>query len=195
MHSSKKFISHIFPVVIFYLFFYVPNSAMGLVFDRVAAKVNNEIITLSSVQERVEVLIKGKYGNDLAKLDEKKLLKEAVEMIVWEKLQLQEGKKMGFEVEDSAVEAALRNIEKNNGLEKGQLEQMLESEGRSLESYKDHIRNQILVSKIRRFELDRRTNVSDRKIAKYYHDNQKDFWEPGKSKVRHILVLLDLAYI
>ena len=76
-------------------------------------------------------------------------------------------------------------------MEKGQLEQMLESEGRSLESYKDHIRNQILVSKITRFELGRRTNVSDRKIAKYYHDNQKDFWESGKSKVRHILVLLE----
>ena len=108
---------------------------------------------MSSVQDRVE-LLKTKYKNDLANQDEEKLLKEAVEMIVGEKLQLQEGKKMGFEVEDSAVEAALRNIEKSNGLEEGQLEKMLESEGRSLESYKDHIRNQILVSKIRRFELD-----------------------------------------
>ena len=47
---------------------------MGLVFDRVAAKVNNEIITLSSVQERVEVL-KAKYQNNKADFDDKKLLK------------------------------------------------------------------------------------------------------------------------
>ena len=190
MHSSKKFISHIFPVVIFYLFFYVPNSAMGLVFDRVAAKVNNEIITLSSVQEKLEVL-RQKYKNNRTSIDEKKLLKDVVEMMVAEKLQLQEGKKMGLLVEESAVQAALKNIEKNNGLEEGQLAVMLESEGRSLEAYKNHIRDQILVSKMTRFELGRRITVSDRKILKYYQANQKDYWEEVKIKVRHILILLD----
>ena len=190
MHSSKKFISHIFPVVIFYLFFCVPNSAMGLVFDRVAAKVNNEIITLSSVQERVEVL-KAKYQNNKADFDDKKILIETLEMMVAEKLKIQEGKKMELQVEDSAVEAALENIEKNNGLEEGQLKVMLESEGRSLEAYKNHIRDQILISKITRFELGRRITVSDRKILKYYQANQKDYWEEAKIKVRHILILLD----
>ncbi|MEC8957043.1 MAG: SurA N-terminal domain-containing protein, partial [Nitrospinota bacterium] len=160
MNSSKKFISQIFLVVFFYLFFDVPNSALGLVFDRVVAKINSEIITLSSVQEKVEIL-KQKYNNNKASIDEKKLLKEAVEMMVAEKLQLQEGKKMGLLVEDSAVEAALKNIEKNNGLEEGQLKVMLESEGRSLESYKEHIRDQIGISKITRLELGRRIIVSD----------------------------------
>ena len=190
MHSSKKFISHIFSVVIFYLFFYVPNLAMCLVFDRVAAKVNNEIITLSSVQERVEVL-KAKYQNNKADFDDKKILIETLEMMVAEKLKIQEGKKMELLVEDSAVEAALVNIEKNNGLEEGQLKVMLESEGRSLEAYKNHIRDQILISKITRFELGRRITISDRKILKYYQANQKDYWEEVKIKVRHILILLD----
>ena len=190
MHSSKKFISHIFSVGFFCLFINAPNSAMGLVFDRVAAKVNNEIITLSSVQEKLEVL-RQKYKNNRTSIDEKKLLKDVVEMMVAEKLQLQEGKKMGLLVEDSAVEAALKNIEKNNGLEEGQLAVMLESEGRSLEAYKNHIRDQILVSKITRFELGRRITVSDRKILKYYQANQKDYWEEAKIKVRHILILLD----
>ena len=166
--------------------------SIGRVFDRVVAKVNTDIITLSSVQERVEVL-KRKYKNDLAKPEEKTLLKEAVEMMVAEKLKLQEGKKIGLLVEDSAVEAALKNIEKNNGLEEGQLAAMLESEGRSLESYKKNIRDQILVSKITRYELSNRIKISNRKIEKYYHDNQKDFWEEGRFKVRHILILLRKA--
>ena len=188
MNSSKKFISLIFPLAFFSLVFNLPDLAMGRVFDRVVAKVNNEIITLSSVQERVEIL-KQKYKNNSADFDEKKLLKEAVEMMIGEKLQLQEGKKIGLEVEDSAVEAALKNIEKNNGLEEGQLAAMLEAEGKSLESYKNHIRDQILVSKITQYELGSRIKISDKKIAKYYHDNQKDFWEEGKFKVRHILIL------
>ena len=189
MNSSKKFINQILPVVFLFFFFSSPNLAISRIFDRVVAKVNTEIITLSSVQERVEVL-KQKYKNDPAKLDEKALLKQAVELLVTEKLKLQEGKKIGLLVEDSAVESALKNIEKNNGLEEGQLAAMLESEGRSLESYKNNIRDQILVSKITQYELSGRIKISDRKIEKYYHDNQKDYWEEGKFKVRHILILL-----
>ena len=34
-------------------------------------------------------------------------------------------------------------------------------------------------------------NISDRRVAKYYHDHQKEFWESGKVKVRHILILFE----
>jgi parvulin-like peptidyl-prolyl isomerase len=166
------------------------GTAMAKVFDRVVAKVNSEIITLSSVNERVE-LLRQKYRGDFQGRGEKEILDEALNTIVEEKLQLQEGKKRGLEVDDSAVEAAVKDIEKKNGLEEGQLAAMLESEGRSMESYKNHIRDQILVSKVVRFELGSRVSVSERKIAKYYHENQKDFWDPGKARVRHILILTE----
>jgi len=166
------------------------DNAVAKVFDRVVAKVNSEIITLSFVDERVE-LLRQKYRGDFKGRDEKDILQEALQTIVEEKLQLQEGKKRGLVVDDSAVEAAVKDIEKKNGLEEGQLASMLISEGRSMESYKNHIRDQILVSKIVRFELGSRVSISERKIAKYYHANQKDFWDPGKARVRHILILTE----
>jgi len=184
----KKLVSQaIFSTILFWTFL-MPGLAAGKVFDRVVAKVNSEIITLSSIEERAEIL-KTKYRNDLAKPEDKEILREALDMMVEEKLQLQQGKKMNLEVDDAAVDAAIKDIEVKNGLAEGQLAVMLESEGRSMESYKNHIREQILVSKITQFELGSRVSVSGRKIDKYYHDNQKDFWEPGKARVRHILIL------
>ena len=44
--------------------------------------------------------------------DEKKILGEALEILIEEKLKLQQGKKMGFEVDDIAVDAAINEIEK-----------------------------------------------------------------------------------
>jgi peptidyl-prolyl cis-trans isomerase SurA len=189
MRLLKKFINHSFFAILLFLIFFMSDSAIAKVFDRVVAKVNSEIITLSSVNERVELLkqkIQGDYQGS-----EEEILDEALNMIVEEKLQLQEGKKRGLEVDDSAVEAAVKDIEQKNGLQEGQLAVMLESEGRSMESYKNHIHDQILVSKVVRFELGSRINISERKIAKYYHKNQKDFWDPGKARVRHILILTE----
>jgi peptidyl-prolyl cis-trans isomerase SurA len=190
MSLSKKLIKQAFFVILLGLALSMSDAAVAKVFDRVVAKVNNEIITLSSVNERVE-LLRQKYRGDFKGRDEKEVLDEALNTIVEEKLQLQEGKKRGLAVDDSAVEAAVKDIEKKNGLEEGQLAAMLESEGRSMESYKNHIRDQILVSKVVRFELGSRVSISERKIAKYYHDNQKDFWDPGKARVRHILILTE----
>jgi peptidyl-prolyl cis-trans isomerase SurA len=163
------------------------DTAIAKVFDRIVAKVNSEIITLSSVNERVE-LLKQKVRGDY---NEEEILDEALNSIVEEKLQLQEGKKRGLVVDDSAVDAAVKDIEQKNGLQEGQLAVMLESEGRSMKSYKNHIRDQILLSKVVRFEMGSRVNISERKIAKYYYDNQKDFWEPSKARVRHILILTE----
>jgi peptidyl-prolyl cis-trans isomerase SurA len=189
MRLLKKLINQSFFAILLFLMFFMSETAIAKVLDRVVAKVNSEIITLSSVNERVE-LLKQKLRRDY-KGSEEEILGEALNTIVDEKLQLQEGKKRGLQVDDSAVEAAIKDIEKKNGLQEGQLAVMLESEGRSLESYKNHIRDQILLSKVVRFEMGSRVSISERKIAKYYHSNQKDFWESGKARVRHILILTE----
>ena len=194
MMSSKKLNKQIFFIVFLCLVFMNVNSIEGKIFDRVAAKVNTEIITLSSIETRAEVLKQKKMQNDDENQisdDGKRFLQEALDMIIDEKLQIQHGKKMGFEIDDITVDAAIKNIEKNNSLEEGQLLDMLESEGKSIEAYKNRIRDQILVSKIVRFEMGSRVVVSKRKVEKYYHDNQKKFWEPGKVRVRHILILFE----
>ena len=190
MSLLKKLINQALFAILLSLMFFMSDTAMAKVFDRVVAKVNSEIITLSSVNEKVE-LLRQKYRGDFKGRDEKEVLNEALNTIVEEKLQLQEGKKRGLAVDDSAVDAAVKDIEKKNGLEEGQLASMLISEGRSLETYKNHIRDQILVSKVIRYELGSRVSVSERKIAKYYYANQKDFWEPVKARVRHILILTE----
>ncbi len=189
MMSSIKLTKQTLFAVILCLVFMKPSLVEGKIFDRIVAKVNNEIITLSSIEGRVNAL-KEKYGNDMGN-DENAILLEALETMIDERLKLQEGKKMGFEVDDITVDAAIKEVEKNNSLEDGQLAAMLEAEGKSLENYKNIVRNQILVSKITRFELGSRMAISGRKIAKYYHDNQKEFWESSQVRVKHILILFE----
>jgi RNA polymerase-interacting CarD/CdnL/TRCF family regulator len=76
-----------------------PSMVEGKIFDRVVAKVNSEIITLSSVEGSANTL-KEKYRNDTENYDENQILREALEIMIEETLKLQQGKKMGFEVGD-----------------------------------------------------------------------------------------------
>ncbi|HIB43756.1 MAG TPA: hypothetical protein EYO37_07310 [Nitrospina sp.] len=163
-------------------------SVHARVLDKVAAKVNSEIITLSAIEERAE-LLRQKYVGAPISISEQDLLKDALNMIIEERLQIQEGKKFGFIVDEYAIDAAVEDIKKKNNLADGQLQEMLKREGRTLESYKNHIRDQILVSKITQFEIGNRVKVSEKSIIKYYKKNQKEFWEEGKVRTRHILFI------
>ena len=164
--------------------------AHAKVFDEVAAKINTEIVTLSLVKERAGLLLQ-KYARSSVDIPEEELLKEALNMIIDERLMLQEGKKLGFIVDENSIDAAMENIAQKNGLQEVQLEQMLEREGRSLSSYRNHIRDQILVSKITRFEISNRVKVSDKEVNQYYRDHQKEFWEDGRVRARHILFIAE----
>jgi peptidyl-prolyl cis-trans isomerase SurA len=160
------------------------------VFDKVVAKVNSAIITLSSVEERAD-LLRQKYAATPARMSGQELLREALNMIIDEKLQIQAGKKYGFVVDEDAVSAAVDEIKHNNSISDEQLQEMLLREGRSLKSYKDHIRDQIMVSKISRFELGNRVKISAKSIVTYYKKHQNDFWKDGQVRARHILFIAE----
>ncbi len=164
--------------------------AHAKLFDKVAAKVNTEIITLSSIEERAD-LLRQKYVRSPVSISEEELLKEALDMLIDERLQLQEGKKLGFVVDEDSIDAAVKDISKKNGLVDGQLQEMLEREGSTLSSYRNHIRDQILVSKITRFEIGNRVKVSDKSINQYYSEHQNEFWTDAQVRVRHILFIAE----
>jgi len=190
MISFKKLTkaNFIFPLLLPLVF--GPLSIHARVLDKVAAKVNSEIITLSVIEERAEIL-RQKYVGAPISISEQDLLKEALNMVIEERLQIQEGKKIGFVIDEDAVDAAMEEIIKKNDLADGQLQEMLKREGRTLKSYKNHIRDQIMVSKITRFEIGNRVKVSEKSIIKYYKENQKEFWQEGKVKARHILFIAE----
>jgi peptidyl-prolyl cis-trans isomerase SurA len=164
------------------------------VVDRVVAMVNGDIITLSTVQERAAILKQQmEASGSPVKMGDKELVTQTLDSLIEEKLQLQEGKRAGLEVGEDAVQTALNEILNKNSISVEQMGEMLELEGRSLEQYKDHIRNQILTSKVMQYHMGKAGTVSKKQIKRYYFEHQKDFWETKKPFVRHILFIVDEA--
>ena len=162
------------------------------VMDRVVATVNGVIITLSTVQERAAILQQQlKTSGTPIKMGEKEFLLKTLDSIIEEKLQLQEAKRARLDVNEAAVQAALDEILKKNKITTEQMEEMLLLEGRSMEQYKDHIREQIMTSKVMQYHMGKFGKVSDKQIKKYYFQHQKDFWQSKKPFVRHILFIAE----
>ncbi len=191
MKSWPKSADRLAFVLALFALFGMVRPVSAKIVDRVIAKVNGDIITLSSVEERAAVLKQQLEITGETVPPDKELIKKTLERIIEEKLQLQEAKKSGLEVDDEAVQKALDEIKTKNRVTEEQLAQMLEIEGRSIEQYKDHIRDQILVSKVVRFHMGSQIKVKEEELKDYYRKHQKEFWVPKKPYVRHILFITE----
>lgn len=170
----------------------IASSSGAMTVDRIAAKVGGEIITLSTVLERYQAEItRRRQSGDRDINEPEKALPIVLDSIIEEKLLTQQAKKIGITVPEKSVQDALDNIKLKNSLTDEQLDEMLQKENSSLERYKQTIRDQILVSKVRNYEVLSRINIPEGEVKKYYRVHQKEFWTPAKVHARHILFILD----
>ena len=167
-----------------------PGSAKTV--DRIIAKVNESIITQSELEERVFLKMIGLQKAGVEPMPSKEeVTYDELEQMIEERLLVDAGRKLGMKVNDENVTKAINEIKRNNGLNDGDLEKMLQAEFKSMEEYKGKIHDQILISRVVGFEVRKRVTVSKEEIEEYYDQHIKDYWVSEKLQLRHILFLMD----
>lgn len=160
--------------------------------DRIVAKVNEKIITQSELEERTVVKMMGLRKMNVHPMPSRdEVMAEELKRMIDERLLIDAGRKLGLKVDEASVTKAIDEIKRTNGLSEGDLEKMLQAEFKSLEDYKNKIRDQILISRVVGFEVRKRATVSNEEIEEYYNQHLKDYWISEKLKLRHILFLID----
>ena len=160
--------------------------------DRIVAKVNKTIITQSELEERAVFKIMSLQKMNVRPLPTKeKVMFGELQRMVENRLLIDAGKELGLKVDEASVAKAIDEIKLNNNLNDEDLKRMLESEAKTMEEYKDNIRDQIMISKVMGYEVRKRATVNDEEVDQYYRENLKEFWVDGKLKLRHILFLVD----
>ena len=167
------------------------GPVFGSIVDRVVAKVNNEVITLSSVKRKVALELNRRELSVSVgvKQSDKQLMQQTLDNIIDEKLQTQEGKKKGVIVKEETIEKALADIYKNNNITASQFNLILLKEGHDLASYKNNIHDQILSSRVVQMELQGASRLSNDDMRKYYNINKKKYWVPSKVMVSQIMFI------
>ena len=160
--------------------------------DRIIAKVNENIITQSELEERAIVKLMGLRKMNVQPLPSREeMMREELDRMIEERLLIDAGKRIGLKVDEENVTKAIDDIKRNNGLGDKELEKMLQAEGKTLEEYRGKIHDQILVSRVVGFEVRKKVTVEEEVIEEYYNQHLKDYWVSEKLKLRHILFLMD----
>jgi peptidyl-prolyl cis-trans isomerase SurA len=132
--------------------------------DYIVAIVNSELVTAGEVQLRL-ARAQQEAARRGARLPPDDLLrKQIVEALIDERVQVTNARDIGVKVDDAEVDRAIANVAVQNQLTLAQLKDRLRVEGIDYGRFRDNMRDQIAVEKIREREVLGRIQVSDRDI-------------------------------
>jgi peptidyl-prolyl cis-trans isomerase SurA len=167
----------------------IPIPRAPVLFDRVVAVVNKEVITWSELYKAMEFQaapqlkkLSNEERNKVFKQSEGSLLESLIDM----RLQLQEAEKLGFEVTQKEITETIETIQKKYSMTQADFTESLKKEGLSFDEYKKRLSEQILINKVVTHQIRNKITVTDDLIKKYMEEHKEDFTGNEKYKLRQI---------
>lgn len=157
--------------------------------DRVIAVVNNEAITQYELNERVAAVQNNLQRQGTPVPAYKELSRQVLERLIMDKLQMQSAAELGMKISDAELDAAMRRIAENNKLTLDQFKAALEKDNIAWDKFREEIRQQITLSRLRAREVDSRITVSEAEIDNYLASAEAR-GDNAEYQLSHIIVRL-----
>jgi peptidyl-prolyl cis-trans isomerase SurA len=141
--------------------------------DFIVAVVNSEPITNREVQ-----VLRQRLANDAAarggnRPEAAELTRAAVEQLINEKAQLQQAQEAGIKIESDAIDQAELNVASSNQLSRENLHKRLAQEGISVSAFREQLRTQLTLTRLREREVEGRVRVSDLEVEQFLSEQIK----------------------
>ncbi|WP_342322252.1 peptidylprolyl isomerase SurA [Kosakonia sp. BYX6] len=166
------------------------SFAAPQVVDKVAAVVNNGVVLESDVDSLMHSVKAnaGQAGQQLP--DDATLRHQILERLIMDQIILQMGTKMGVKVTDEQLDAAIADIAKQNNMTMDQMRSRLAYDGVNFATYRNQIRQEMIISEVRNGEVRRRISVLPQEVDALAQQvgNQND--ASTELNLSHILIPL-----
>ncbi|WP_298600063.1 peptidylprolyl isomerase [Zoogloea sp.] len=155
--------------------------------DRIVAVVNSDVITRTELRQRVEQVTRqlSRQGTPLPPADV--LERQVLERQIVERLQLQLAGETSLRVDDVTLDRALGRIADNNRMSMSDFRKALEKDGISWDRFRDEVRNEMLLGRVREREVDSRIVISDAEVTNYLSNPENLAVGQEELNLAHIL--------
>ena len=158
--------------------------------DRVVAVVNDEAITQYELDDAKRVVLEQLKQQKVAQPPADVLDKQVLERLISERTLLQYAKDNGIKVDDLQVERTIQRIAEDNKMTPDELRKALAKDNVPYAKYREDIRNEITMQRVREREVDNRITVSDSEVDLYLATLKAQSGGEAEYRIAHILVIV-----
>jgi peptidyl-prolyl cis-trans isomerase SurA len=155
--------------------------------DRIAVIVNDDVITVYELNKRTEAVIRQLARAGTPAPGRAELSKQILERMIIDKAQLQFAKESGVRVDDQQLDRSIARIAEANNMTVQQFRDTLEKEGVTYPGFREDIRTEIIIQRLREREVENKIVVSEGEIDGYLAEQARVATQ-DEYNLAHILV-------
>src|SRR6185503_3114140 len=156
--------------------------------DRIVAIVNKEVITASELAGAVSSAERELSRRGTTPPDRAVLERQMLERLILDKAQAQLARDTGIRVDELQLDRAVQRIAEGNKMTLAEFRGALERDGVAFDVFRQDVREQIVLTRLREREVDDKIQVSDSEIDLFLEQMKSAPAERVEYNLAHILV-------
>jgi len=160
-----------------------------VVLDRIVAIVNDEAITARELDERAQVALKQLAQQGTPSPPKPVVERQLLERMIADRVQVQFAKESGVRIDDAELDRAIGRIAEQNKLTLPALREALERDGVPYSKFREDIRSEIMMARLREREVDNKMVITESEIDTFLANEQQD-GRGDEVDLSHILVVV-----
>ena len=158
--------------------------------DRIAAVVNDEVITETELSMRLAETKKQLALEKIKAPTDAILKRQVLERMIMERVQLQLAAKSGIRVGDEDVEQALRNIARRNKTTPENFIKTLARRGLDPAAFRNQVHDQLSIQQLVEREINNRVTVTEAEITGFLEDQENRARVSLEYNIAHIFIAI-----
>lgn len=160
--------------------------------DRVVAVVNNDAITQLELDDQLRLATRELTRQGTPLPDRELLGKQLLERLITTRVLVQFGKETGVRIDEAQVDRAVDRVAEDNRVSLSEFRGALAEEGIDFNRFREDVRNEIIIARVREREVEGRAIVTDPEIEAYLRAQQAS-GRNDEFNLLHILVTVPEA--
>lgn len=163
-------------------------AAKVITVDRIVAVINKNVITARELDERLRLTQANLKRQNVTPPAEDVLRAQLLDRMINDEVQLQFASDNGIRVDDAQLDAALNRIAEQNQLTLPQLKEALAKDGIPFDRFRDDIRREILMNRVKEREVEDRIFISDAEVDSFLKQQAAEQGHGSEFLLQNIVV-------
>ena len=180
----------LFPSLLLAATIQAPALAQVQLLDQVVAIVDNDVVMLTELEERVEHIYRRLEESGTEAPPRAQLVPQVLERLITERLQISMGLRAGVRVSDAELNQAIANMAQSQNIGVEEFVERAHNSGLKLANLRRQIRNDILIQRVQDSQVGRRVRVTEQEVTNFLNSEEGRNFTSAEVNLGHIMLPL-----
>jgi peptidyl-prolyl cis-trans isomerase SurA len=165
-------------------------QAVTQILDQVVAIVDDDVIMASELRERIAAVNENLAARGIKAPPEDELIRETLDRLILESIQLQKGTRVGVRISDAQLNAAVQRIAAQNRMGIDEFRQALEARGQSYLEMREQLRREMIIQRVQAGNVNQRVQISEQEVDNFISTQEGQKLTQPEYRILHALLPL-----